>query len=273
MNAGMKLWLYRIPFERLAETGIPNQRSLPMSSLFVCHRTVFTVSLLLACLTPPLSGAAETATAEVSPPALKVYKGRLIAQTMHWEGAEWLLRKEREREESTQRMIRTLGLKPGQTACDLGSGNGYHTLMMAGLVGEMGKVIAVDIQQEMLTMLQERATTQGIHNVETVLGELHDPKLPDNTFDLVLIVDAYHEFSHPEHMLLAIRKSLKPTGKLVLVEFRAEDADVPIKPLHKMSKEQIMNELPPNGFRLVHEFNELPWQHMMFFERAPLPED
>ena len=85
------------------------------------------------------------------------------------------------------------------------------------------------------------------------------------------MVDAYHEFSHPEHMLRAVRKSLKPGGRLALIEFRMEDPDVPIKPLHKMSKEQIMKELPPNGFKLVDEFDELPWQHMMFFERAPIP--
>lgn len=212
-----------------------------------------------------------TPVVDAPPPALESYKGRVIAQTMHWEGADWLLRQEREREESTQLMIRNLGLKPGQTACDLGAGNGYHTLMMAAIVGEAGKVVAVDIQQEMLTMLLERATKKDIHNVETVLGELHDPNLPEDAFDLVLVVDAYHEFSHPEHMLRAVRKSLKPTGRLVLVEFRMEDPDVPIKTLHKMSKEQIMNELPPNGFKLVHEFDELPWQHMMFFERTPIP--
>ncbi len=206
-----------------------------------------------------------------APPALEVYKGRIIAHTMHWEGAGWLLRKEREREESTQLMIQKLGLKSGQVACDLGSGNGYHTLMMAEIVGGKGKVLAVDIQKEMLTMLEKRAVELGVGNVMTIHGELHDPKLPENTLDLVLIVDAYHEFSHPEHMLQAIRKSLKPTGRLVLVEFRLEDPKVPIKLLHKMSKKQVMKELLPNGFKLVHEFDGLPWQHMMFFERTAIP--
>jgi cyclopropane fatty-acyl-phospholipid synthase-like methyltransferase len=233
------------------------------------HR--FTLLLLLPLLTSRVTAEAQTAVVEAPPPALETYKGRVIAQTMHWEGAEWLLRQEREREESTQLMMRNLGLKPGQTVCDLGSGNGYHTLMMARIVGESGRVLAVDIQQEMLTMLLDRAKSQGIHNVEPILGELHDPKLPENELDLVLAVDAYHEFSHPEHMLRAVRKSLKPTGQLALIEFRMEDPKVPIKRLHKMSKEQIMKELPPNGFKRVREFDELPWQHMMFFEPAPIP--
>ncbi|MEM7392563.1 MAG: class I SAM-dependent methyltransferase [Verrucomicrobiota bacterium] len=231
-------------------------------------------SLALVGLLAAVAGAETKAPSPKEvPPALRIYKGRVIAQTMHWMGAEWLLRKEREREESTQLMMRNLGLKEGQSACDLGSGNGYHTLMMADIVGKEGKVVAVDIQKEMLDMLNDRAKEKGIGNVKTILGELHDPKLPANAFDLVLIVDAYHEFSHPVHMLEGIRQSLKPTGRLALVEFRTEDPKVPIKKLHKMSKKQIMKEIPPNGFKLVGEFDELPWQHLMFFERAPLPEE
>ena len=210
-------------------------------------------------------------TVETPPPALTSYKGRTIARTMHWEGAGWLLRKEREREEAGRLMISRLGLREGQTVCDLGSGNGYHSLMMARLVGKTGRVLAVDIQPEMLSMLRERARKQHLDNVETIVGELHDPRLPDNTLDLVLAVDAYHEFSHPEHMLQAVHRSLKPDGRLVLVEFRLEDPAIPIKPLHKMSRKQILKELEPNGFRLVEEYNGLPWQHMMFFERAEDP--
>lgn len=217
------------------------------------------------------AGEPKTDLGEAPPPALESYKGRQIAQTMHWEGAGWLLRRHREREESSRLMIQNLDLQPGQTVCDLGSGNGYHTLMMARIVGDSGTVLAVDIQPQMLSMLKERAQEKNIHNVKTILGELHDPRLPDDSLDLVLMVDAYHEFSHPEHMLRAVRKSLKPGGRLALIEFRMEDPDVPIKPLHKMSKEQIMKELPPNGFKLVDEFDELPWQHMMFFERVPIP--
>jgi len=210
---------------------------------------------------------AEEAKAEI-PPARTTYKGREIAQTMHWMGASWLLRKTREREEAAQEMLRELRLKPGMTVCDLGCGNGYHSLVMAKTVSPGGKVLGVDIQQEMLDMLQDRAKKEGITNIVSVLGDFHDPKLKPNTVDLVLIVDAYHEFSHPELMLKALHRALKPKGQVVLVEFRAEDKSVPIKPEHKMSKKQIKKELLPNGFELVREYDKLPWQHLMFFGKA-----
>lgn len=205
---------------------------------------------------------------EPPPPALHEYKGRVIAQTMHWQGAGWLIRHKRDREEATLKMREELKLTPGMSVCDMGSGNGYHTLPMAQAVGRDGKVYAVDVQAEMLDMLQKRAEAQGITNVIRILGDVHDPRLPENSCDLVLLVDVYHEFSHPEHMLSGIRKALKPDGVVVLVEFRAEDGSVPIKPEHKMSKEQINKELTGNGFKLVREYNELPWQHMMFFGKA-----
>jgi ubiquinone/menaquinone biosynthesis C-methylase UbiE len=116
-------------------------------------------------------------------------------------------------------------------------------------------------------MLQKRAAGRGLENITTVAGSAWDPKLPDNSQDLILLVDVYHEFSHPEQMLKAMRKALKPEGRIALVEFRAEDPKVPIKEEHKMTKEQILKEFPPMGFKLVKEFNDLPWQHMMFFAR------
>jgi ubiquinone/menaquinone biosynthesis C-methylase UbiE len=160
-----------------------------------------------------------------------------------------------------------LDLKPGQAVCDMGCGNGFYTLQMAPMVGEKGVVYAVDIQQEMLHLLHERAKEAGVKNIKPILGTLIDPKLPDTSCDLILLVDVYHEFSHPEHMLRAMRKALKPTGRIALVEFRLEDPEVPIKLLHKMSKEQILKEFPANGFKLIDEFDRLPWQHVMFFQR------
>jgi ubiquinone/menaquinone biosynthesis C-methylase UbiE len=201
------------------------------------------------------------------PPPAKEYKGREIAQTMHYEGAPWLTRESREREEDCTTMLAALRVKPGEVVCDLGCGNGFYTLKLAQLVGHKGRVIAVDIQREMLEMLKERAADEKVMNIEPVLGTLVDPRLPEASIDLVLLVDVYHEFSHPEQMLAAIRKSLKPSGRIALVEFRAEDPAVPIKPLHKMSKAQIMKEFPPNGFKLIEEFDKLPWQHLMFFQR------
>ena len=201
------------------------------------------------------------------PPALTTYQGRTIAQTMHWKGAPWLQRREREEEEHGGVMRQQLEIKPGQTVCDLGSGDGYHTLWMASVVGETGKVYAVDIQKEMLDMLEKRAAGRGYKNVIPVLGTPWDPKLPPQSQDLILLVDVYHEFSHPEHMLRSMRAALKPTGRMVLVEFRSEDDKVPIKPEHKMSKEQMLKEILPMGFKLAKEFNELPWQHFMSFAK------
>jgi cyclopropane fatty-acyl-phospholipid synthase-like methyltransferase len=208
----------------------------------------------------------ESSQAEL-PPALTHYKGREIAQTMHYLGAPWLTRETRNEEEDCQTLLKALKLQPGQTVCDMGCGNGFYTIEMAKLVGEKGRVLAVDIQPEMLTLLKERGKKAGVKNIEPILGTLIDPRLPDQSLDLILLVDVYHEFSHPEHMLRAMRKSLKPKGRLVLVEFRLEDPEVPIKLLHKMSKEQILKELPPNGYKLVEQFDGLPWQHVMFFER------
>jgi ubiquinone/menaquinone biosynthesis C-methylase UbiE len=210
---------------------------------------------------------AHAAAQNSAPAAARFYKGREIAQTMHYEGAAWLTRESRQREEDCETMLAALDVKPGQTVCDMGCGNGFYSLELAKLVGENGKILAVDIQREMLQMLKERAADEKITNIDLILGSIVDPKLPENSVDIMLMVDVYHEFSHPEEMLAAIRKSLKPGGRVALVEFRAEDPNVPIKPLHKMSKEQIMKEFPPNGFKLVEEFNELPWQHLMFFER------
>lgn len=202
------------------------------------------------------------------PPALDVYMGREIARTMHYAGAPWLIREEREREERCSMMLANLGLKNSMTVCDMGCGNGFHTLKIAQLLQDRGQVFAVDVQPTMLKLLRERMEEQGIDNVIPVLGSLHDPRLPIESIDLILLVDVYHEFSHPEPMLAAMKRSLKPDGMIVLVEFRAEDDSVPIKPLHKMSKEQINRELLANGYRLVREFDGLPWQHMMFFGRA-----
>ncbi len=211
-------------------------------------------------------GRATALATKRGPPPLTEYRGRVIAQTMHWQGAPWLLRAMRENEEKTSVMLKELGLKPGMNVADIGSGNGFHTLEMAKIIAPNGIAYAVDIQPEMLKMLLGRAAEEKVANVKTIENTFWDALLPENTLDLALLADVYHEFSHPEEMLASIRRSLRPGGRLVLVEFRSEDKNVPIKELHKMSKEQIMRELPPNGFKLVQSFDGLPWQHLMFFE-------
>jgi len=206
--------------------------------------------------------------------ARKTYLGRVLAQPMSHLGASWLVRPERDQEENASLSFRQLKLQPGMTVCDLGCGNGYWTLPMAREVGSNGRVLAVDIQAEMLQKLRERSAQFNYTHIEPIRSTVSDPRLPENQVDLLLMVDVYHEFSHPESMLWGIRRSLKSNGVVALLEYREEDPRVPIKPLHKMSKNQILKEYKENGFKLVREFNELPWQHLMFFARddSPLPE-
>ena len=220
---------------------------------------------LLLLLAPGPLRAAETP----DPPGF--YLGRRIAQTMHWSGAAWLIRHEREREESCSKLLENLALTPGQTVCDLGCGNGFYTLPMARAVAPGGKVLAVDIQPEMLRLLNERAAKEKATGIETILGTEDDPKIPEASCDLILLVDTYHEVSGPAALLAHTRKALKPDGLLVLAEFRAEDDAVPIKPEHKMSKAQVLKELTANGFALAREFDGLPWQHLMYFKKAAAP--
>jgi ubiquinone/menaquinone biosynthesis C-methylase UbiE len=219
------------------------------------------MSLLLTLLGSCSFGQAEEST----------YMGRSLAPTMHYLGAEWLMRQTRESEENPAALLDALQLSPGDVACDVGSGSGYHTLRMAPRVGESGRVYAIDIQPEMLDMLQESAREAGLMNVQAVQNTQTETGLDPGTCDVILLVDVYHELSQPAEMLKDMRAALKPNGVIALVEFRAEDPRVPIKPLHKMSKAQIMKELPPSGLKLVREVNTLPWQHVMFFQRDDGP--
>ena len=248
--------------------------------------------LLLSAIVAPLAPV-HTSRGE-SPATPGRYMGREIATTMHYSGAEWLTRESRQREEDCRRLLEELHVKPGQAICDMGCGNGFYTLKLAHLAGAKGKVYAfdiqlgdcsieltfwakgkvyaVDIQQEMLDMLMRRVKEAKLTNVVPLLSTETDPRLKENSIDLMLMVDVYHEFSQPEAMLKAIRKSLKPGGRIALAEFRAEDPNVPIKPEHKMSKKQILKEFTANGLKLSGQFDKLPWQHLMFFTRDDAPE-
>lgn len=206
-----------------------------------------------------------TPTQTTDPPG--TFEGREIADTMSYLGAGWLTRPERDAEENTTLMHEQLGLEPGDVACDVGAGNGYHSLKMAAAVGPEGKVIASDLQPAMLELLEARAKEAGVGNLETVQATDRDPMLPADTCDLILLVDVYHEFSYPEEVLAAMRRALTHDGRIALLEYRAEDPEVPIKPRHKMSKAQIRKEYLPRGYVLVDEFDGLPWQHLMFFGR------
>jgi SAM-dependent methyltransferase len=195
--------------------------------------------------------------------------GRRIASVMGIGGADWLEREEREREESPTKAIELLELKPGMVVADVGAGVGYYTTRMARRVGPTGKVFATDIQPEMLAMLRKRVEDRKLSNIEMVLATETDPKLPANTFDLVLMVDVYHELAQPQRILRRLHQALKDDGRLVLLEYRKEDPYVPIRIEHKMSVAEAKLELEDEGFVLDKVIPGLPWQHVLVFRKAP----
>jgi FkbM family methyltransferase len=186
---------------------------------------------------------------------------------MSWHGAGWLERPEREKEEHTSKLLPPLKIKAGDTVVDMGAGSGYYTVKLSALVGDKGKVYAIDVQPEMLDILKKRLKSEKIANVELTLGTEKDPKLPANSVDLILMVDVYHEFTHPYEMTGAMVKSLKPGGRLVFVEFRLEDEKVPILTLHRMAEKQVVKEMEPFPLRHVETQKHLPWQHVIIFEK------
>ena len=198
----------------------------------------------------------------------KFYMGREIAHVMGHQAAAWLERPEREEEEQPEKLIELMALRPTDVVADIGAGTGYFSFRMAAKVPQ-GKVLAVDIQQEMLDLLSTAAKERGVKNVEPVLGKVDDPKLPAAEVDVVLLVDAYHEFDHPREMMEGIVRGLKPNGRVVLVEYRGEDPEVPIKPLHKMTEAQATKELAAVGLSHVKTHEDLPRQHVMVFQKKP----
>jgi len=194
--------------------------------------------------------------------------GRKIAGVMGMSGADWLVRPEREAEEQPEKALDALNLKPGMVVADIGAGVGYMSLRMARRVGPSGKVYANDLQPPMLDLLRQNAAKAGIGNIVTVVGDVADPKLPANTIDLVLLVDVYHEFSQPQQMLRKIRETFKADGRLVLLEYRAEDPNVPIIAEHKMTVAQVKSELEAEGFVLQPVIETLPRQHILILTKA-----
>jgi ubiquinone/menaquinone biosynthesis C-methylase UbiE len=197
----------------------------------------------------------------------KFYMGREIAQVMGHEGADWLDRPEREREEQPALLLKALAIKPGAVVADIGAGSGFLTFRFARCVGPKGKVLAVDIQPEMLALIRQRMKERKVTNIDVVRGTISDPKLPAGAVDLMVMVDVYHEFSHPWEMTVAMVKALKPGGRLVFVEYRKEDPKVPIKLVHKMEEKQVIKEMRPHALRHVKTLEVLPWQHIIVFEK------
>ncbi len=196
----------------------------------------------------------------------KIFMGREISKVMGHPGIGWLERTDREKEEAPSKAIALLDLKPNTVIADIGAGSGYYSFRIAPLIPQ-GKVIAIDIETEMLRFLKNEAEKQSIANVAPHLGSIESVNLPPKSIDAAILVDAYHEFSHPAEMLQSIHSALKPNGIVYLLEFRAEDPNVPIKRLHKMSAEQAIKEFEALGFHFVENKTDLPWQHLMIFKK------
>ncbi|MEE4277935.1 MAG: class I SAM-dependent methyltransferase [Halieaceae bacterium] len=202
----------------------------------------------------------------------KWYMGREISHVMGHLGASWLERPARERQERTDLLISRLPLEADDVVADIGAGTGYFSFPVAGRVPD-GRVYAVDIQREMLAFIEQRIDETGVDNVVPVLGTVTSPELPADAVDLAFIVDAYHEFSHPAEMGAALVEALKPGGRLVLIEYRAEDRSVPIKELHKMSEVQVRREMDALGLKWLETQDYLPQQHVLIFEKPGAPAD
>ncbi len=198
----------------------------------------------------------------------KRYMGREIAAVMGWQGASWLERQEREREERTDLLIKDLSLTAGMTIADVGAGTGYLSRRMAQQIGSSGTVLAVDVQPEMIRLLESLIRASAIPNIKPVLGKVDQVKLERASIDLAIMVDVYHELEFPYEMLSSIIASLKPGGQLVLVEYRAEDPRVPIKEVHKMSEAQVRKELAVHTeLSWERTGKTLPWQHVIVFRK------
>lgn len=266
-----------------------------MRSFIKVHRVSWLVSIAMMNLVVVPNRAAETNTTTTAPRYEtraahdpngigKFYMGREIAHVMGHEAADWLERPEREKEERTDLLVPALKIKPGESVADIGCGSGYYTRRLAKTVGRAGSplpgahgatrpadgiVYAVEIQQEMLDLLTNKLASEKIFNVKPVLGTITDPKLPRASVDLILMVDVYHEFDYPFEMVEAMCQALRPGGRIVFVEFRGEDPDVPIKQVHKMTEAQVRKEMTLHPLDWVETIGTLPQQHIIVFRKQP----
>jgi len=198
----------------------------------------------------------------------KSYMGREIAQVMSFHGAQWLERPERAQEERPDLVLAALDIKPGMALADIGAGTGYYARRMARRAGSKGVVYAVEVQPGMMALLEKELARHLATSVRAHLGTPTDPRLPAESLDLAVMVDVYHELEYPYEMLAAIVRALKPGGRVAFVEFRANDAAVPIKPLHTMTEEQVRREAAVHPLEWVKTVRELPWQHVILFRKT-----
>jgi len=227
----------------------------------------FVVGLIALLLFVAHSAAPGFAIADAESGA-KTFKGRVIAPAMSYRGAGWLERPDREAMQQPEKVLDALKIAPGSTVADIGAGTGYFSVRLAQRVGSQGRVLATDIQPEMLARLSENMKKTDLRNIEPILCTSTDAKLPPGQLDLALMVDVYHELAYPAETMAQVHRALKPDGRLVLIEYRGEDPTVPIKPDHKMALRQIRAEIEPMGFRLQQVFDFLPQQHIVVFVKS-----
>ena len=198
----------------------------------------------------------------------KFFMGREIAHVMGHQAADWLERPEREAEERTDEMVAALKFREGEVVADIGCGSGYVSRKISKAIGAKGTVYGVEIQQEMLDLLAKRMAMFRIENVKGVMGTVTDPKLPPESCDTMILVDVYHEFDQPYEMIRAMIAGLKPGGRIVFVEFRGEDPNVPIKTIHKMTEAQVRKEMALHAeLEFVENIGTLPIQHLLIFRK------
>lgn len=238
------------------------RKSLVTLAMFVCACSSLATAQTAEPEFPGYIEAPERRTTGIG----KFYMGREISFVMGHQAAEWLNRPGRIQEEMPDEVVSNMGLESDHVVADIGAGSGYFSFRIAKLVPE-GKVLAVDIQPEMLALIEERKRTDNVTNVEGVIGEINNPNLPAESIDAAIMVDAYHEFSHPFEMINGINNALVPGGRLFLLEYRGEDDSVPIRPLHKMTEEQVVKEMSVFGLEWTDTLDFLPWQHMMIFTK------
>ena len=225
--------------------------------------SLFATSLATAAEFPGYIVAPERRTTGIG----KFYMGREIAFVMGHQAAEWLNRPGRIQEEMPDEVVANMGLEPDHVVADIGAGSGYFSFRIAKLVPQ-GKVMAVDIQPEMLALIENQKREDNVTNIEGVLGAVDNPNLAPNSIDVAIMVDAYHEFDYPFEMIDGIYKALRPGGRIFFLEYRGEDDSVPIRPLHKMTEEQVIKEMSVFGLEWTETLDFLPWQHMMIFTKV-----
>jgi precorrin-6B methylase 2 len=235
-----------------------------MIRVFTLFALLLATNLTLAQQTTPPGYVSAPASADGIG---KRYMDREISAVMGWQGASWLEREKREREERTDLLLDALALQPGMVVADVGAGTGYLSRRMAPLVMPGGKIIALDLQPEMVNLLQTGVKRLGLSQIDVKLSAVDDIKLPKNSIDMAIMVDVYHELAFPYEVMSSIMQALKPRGRIVFVEYKAEDARVPIKTLHKMSEAQIKREAGVFALEWERTVSTLPWQHVVVFRK------